>query len=898
MPLMTNCCDRTHFTLAPLVLIATVLALLVIPAAPARSYEAGTASAPFLLSDVGARAAAMGGAATGGPAPQDLVYYNPAGLAFIGQKTIALQHIEDVSGDNYEYATYIQPLMQRFGIGLSTSYVYYTDSVRTEFETLSNFTDYDLGVGFSFAGRVTPLLALGGTATVLQEKLYIYRSTTMVFDMGVLYQTPFEGLSLGFVRKNMGRGLRFLETRSPLPVVNRAGLAYQRPGSPWRITSDAVHVAQQKMRYNLGLSRDIGRLLTLRAGYRFRHDGREASGVTAGVGIHYGDIAFDYAYTPSPAYFELGGTHRIQSALSWGARDTRPAAPRDTRPAAAPEIVEVPAKSQTSNFHGTYSLGTHFNSIANRSIVGYAPSLAPRLDLVSVGMVGQSEATIAVNGYYDSWDRLELQRVTAGLSNGEVDLTAGDFVAQMSPYTIVGREMRGAEASYTVKRARKLLPAPGGEDLRGEGQPALNVGKWLRESGFGQETFKATTVRALAGQTAEATNVGDRVEGLNGVRATYGTFEQFTAGAEVEAEVVHNTFLTLRTVHVVDDRSSLNAPGVTTPLTSTVIAAAAEKIFPSGKLKFISEVAYSLFDKNTYSALVKAENDVAWNARLSWRPGKWLVEPGYEHIGTDFDLGGNISMRSMQDRSGPKLVVAREMAKWLRFRFDGSYYHDNLERKDVYTTRTFDGRSNFDFSLPKNVFLTLSYATRLDKSGVAVDTTATLQRVNTRTEMWQVSARGTLGRVNLSGSLSSSVNRNHNLYTAGVLVGGYKIHGLSFMIDGPLTARSDFYAGYFKNRTNYAYPDNSTIYEQYSGRVNVRRVMGKHDVFVTMRYSRNKGATQKEIRREDGCGLRALLNASNSLTLEYKHVTDQYTPVEPSLNFRCHSYDVLYTHLF
>ena len=74
----------------------------------------GEAGAVFLLINPGSSAAGVGEAQTGKADDAYATYYNPAGLAFLEQSEIALQHVNwlpNLAADiYYEFITYAMPV--------------------------------------------------------------------------------------------------------------------------------------------------------------------------------------------------------------------------------------------------------------------------------------------------------------------------------------------------------------------------------------------------------------------------------------------------------------------------------------------------------------------------------------------------------------------------------------------------------------------------------------------------------------------------------------------------------------------------------------------------------------------------------------------------------------------
>jgi hypothetical protein len=863
-----------------------VLSLLSVVQLPARAGEPGTVVAPYLLDDFGAIGAAMGGAGTGGPADAEAIHYNPAALGRIERKRLTLHHSEELTGDNAEMIHYVHPVGERLGLGISAIFLHFTDAIRTEFSTTDQFTNYDLALGLSAGYRVTSSLLVGGTVRFLKERLYIYDANDVAGDIGAMWETPVSGLSLGYAVKNMGRGLSFKGTRYPLPLAHRAGVAWRSPGGAWSAKGDLMWVKENRLRIGYGLERRIGRYLSLRAGYRHNHDGRRAASPTAGLSISYDDLAFDYAYLPASGYHEIASTHRIQTTIAFGSPRRAPAPP-------------AASATGSSKWRGTYTLTNRYVDIDNQRIIGFVPGWTPRLDLFAVGAVGDLEATIGVSAYHDAWDGFTVRRATAAFRGEAIRMTAGDFIATMSPFTISGREMRGAEATLALTRPLPTVAAPTADELRGLAGEDFNVGRYLRQSGLGREAFRSVAIRTMAGRTASPVNVGDEIEGLNRVRATYGIYEQFAYGAEIVSEVLPNTEITLRAAHVADDPNSLHSPGVTRPIENTVLALAFDRRFPSTRTSLDGEIAYSLYDLNTSSTEEMTRNDLAWFTRARWSPASWVIEALYEEIGPRFDLGGNLGIRSVRDRSGPRLNIEAPLHPRLTLRFDGRWYRDNLDGQKPYTTTTLDLTPSADINLPLGATLTLGYNARADRSGRSRDTASVIQEVNSLSQMTRASLRMPFKSWAWLLYTSDATYENENLYLPGITVGGYRISTYGGHLTGGLTKRTDFMIGYNLTRTRFEVPISVSEYEQYSGRFNVRDLLDKKlHLFLAGRLDLARGATQRQARTEKGGGGRYAISTDKTADFEYKRVTDRYAPMDPLLGFTADQFELRYTGLF
>ncbi|RKY90474.1 MAG: hypothetical protein DRQ01_09125, partial [Ignavibacteriae bacterium] len=124
------------------------------------------------------------------------------------------------------------------------------------------------------------------------------------FDFGLNYLTPIKGLSVSSVVKNLGSMNELQNEETKLPTEFRLGPAYQFEIESTEIDFIAVaeflkYLETDDIHFNLGGDITYNKLISLRVGYQ---TGFESRGLTAGLGIMWGNLKFDYAYLP----FSLG----------------------------------------------------------------------------------------------------------------------------------------------------------------------------------------------------------------------------------------------------------------------------------------------------------------------------------------------------------------------------------------------------------------------------------------------------------------------------------------------------------------------------------------------------------------------------------------------------------------
>lgn len=337
-------------------LAGTLAAALLAAGGPARAAKvypsAGTTSAAFLKLGVGARPVAMGGIHLPAQADPFALYWNPAALAYSGAgRSAGLFHNEHFQGLAQEFLGYSGPAGEgTLGLGLNyfrvgkdlerRSGLNESDPLNPITVPEGRFGAYDLafyaGYG-AFAGRGA---ALGVSLKMIRQSIDDEAGETAALDLGALRSFRWRGgeYTAGLAVQNLGPGVRFVRRSHPLPLTARATLG--RTLGP-RGAALALQLEKPVDNYPslaAGGEYPLTGRMSLRAGYRYRQHGNELgawSGFSAGAGVAFDRLTFDYAFTP---FGVLGESHRFSLALRFGEAGGRAAPPPAARaPAPAPE---------------------------------------------------------------------------------------------------------------------------------------------------------------------------------------------------------------------------------------------------------------------------------------------------------------------------------------------------------------------------------------------------------------------------------------------------------------------------------------------------------------------------------------------------------------------------------
>jgi len=299
-------------TLAPLLLAALTAAL-----HAGALAQAGGSGMAFLKLGVSARSNAMADAMTAHVTGSGAPFANPAGLAAPApaalRSELQFMHREWIQDARMQFLGAGLQLGDEdaLGFGLYTASVSGIEVRNRPGTPEATFDARSLVVAASYARRVDEDLSLGATVKVLYEKMLVDDAFGWGVDLGAQYRTPWEGVRAGAVLANLGSMSTLRNESSTLPASFRAGLAYDGDAgaisSAFTLAADGVYVFPSSMFFaSLGGELRILRTVAVRAGYLF---GETSRGFSAGIGLTWNFVGFDYAYAPLSN--DLGNTHTV-----------------------------------------------------------------------------------------------------------------------------------------------------------------------------------------------------------------------------------------------------------------------------------------------------------------------------------------------------------------------------------------------------------------------------------------------------------------------------------------------------------------------------------------------------------------------------------------------------------
>jgi hypothetical protein len=265
------------------------------------SQTAGETGMSFLKLGFGARNIAMGDVGSLVSNDVTALYYNPANLADNLNEEVMVMHnqwIQDVKSEvvGAKFVLFNLP----FALGLNT-----TSINDIEIRTKPGPADATFNANYFFGSLstgfpITESINFGLSAKYLYEGIFTDEATGFGFDFGLNYKTNIEGLLFSAVVRNLGSMQKLKNEKTKLPADLRAGAAYTFSVPSYKLNITAAGEYQQYFisnihHINFGAEILYNNLFALRAGYQTNYF---AKGFTGGIGIEWGSLSFDYAFSP------------------------------------------------------------------------------------------------------------------------------------------------------------------------------------------------------------------------------------------------------------------------------------------------------------------------------------------------------------------------------------------------------------------------------------------------------------------------------------------------------------------------------------------------------------------------------------------------------------------------
>ena len=286
----------------------------------------------WLLIEPGSRPGGLGKTFTGLADDVNASYYNPGGLALQEKNGATVMHEPRGTGDLKDmFYDYVAFGYRTGKYGTACMDVIYTDAGKipmTDLEgrTIGVMHSYMAAPSLYWSYPIRKGLGVGAGLTFAYEHLTDLPggvNQQLLFNAGVLYQTPLKGLSGGLTFNKLGTnesGTRVNKEKQPVeaswppPRTVRLGLGYKILSTDLNDLTLAADASKLLMNLKEHLDDELGqavysggaeyiyaKMVAVRAGY-YRDRVGEIKGLTLGFGFAYKGLSFDYGRVPEGGF--------------------------------------------------------------------------------------------------------------------------------------------------------------------------------------------------------------------------------------------------------------------------------------------------------------------------------------------------------------------------------------------------------------------------------------------------------------------------------------------------------------------------------------------------------------------------------------------------------------------
>jgi hypothetical protein len=246
----------------------------------------GISGASILKVGVGAKAVAIGSAATTESGDVNQIFWNPAGIALEPGKMQATFSYNNwlVDLDHNAFAASRGfGKIGTFAVGAMMSGVSgieadrdYAEGLNIDYGGGDTFDYSSMYIALAYAKQFTNKLSLGATVKYYREEIDVESVDAVAFDFGAIYRIGFRDLTLGARIQNLGGDLEYYYVPVSLPMVFSFGVSMSVIQSQtFDITGfvDATKYLDSEQLVFAGFQSSFYKNIHFRAGYKFNYSG-------------------------------------------------------------------------------------------------------------------------------------------------------------------------------------------------------------------------------------------------------------------------------------------------------------------------------------------------------------------------------------------------------------------------------------------------------------------------------------------------------------------------------------------------------------------------------------------------------------------------------------------------
>ena len=284
--------------------------------------EGGTQNI-FVIGGVGARAIGLGNAYVAMPFDATAIYWNPAGMEYIQNKSFSFFYTNLLAGAHYNFVGYVHPTINFGTIGLGAMRIGVGDIKETDNYNVPNgtFSHSESQFLLSYAKQLPFHFSAGISIKLHHWSMLEFTDTGVGADLGFLYKPDFssvvlQNISIGLNIKNLLQPrLKPREGTDVHPMNMKFGIAKPVSINEWGSELTFFLDFEQggghtSFKYHLGTEYVFHDRAMLRLGMN-------NSQLAFGAGVAYSMFQLDYSYGKFSDH-ELNASHRISFSISFG----------------------------------------------------------------------------------------------------------------------------------------------------------------------------------------------------------------------------------------------------------------------------------------------------------------------------------------------------------------------------------------------------------------------------------------------------------------------------------------------------------------------------------------------------------------------------------------------------
>lgn len=261
----------------------------------------GESGAQFLKIGAGARAIALGESYISIADDPTATYWNPSGISQIEKFSLHVTQNFWLLDMSHQYVSFVAPF--KFGNLAASACYSHSGTIEkyVDFEKVGEYEASDLALAITYGRSIIEDLHVGITIKGIHQVIEDEKAQAIAADLGVMYTLPFvDGLKVGGVIQNIGKEIRFISEKEPLPLITGLGVSYSR--KIFLVTADLKKHNDYELKGNFGTEFNINELVYLRGGYN------TAKSFSIGAGVNVWKCSIDYAIE---RHDELDNAHYI-----------------------------------------------------------------------------------------------------------------------------------------------------------------------------------------------------------------------------------------------------------------------------------------------------------------------------------------------------------------------------------------------------------------------------------------------------------------------------------------------------------------------------------------------------------------------------------------------------------